>query len=388
MKTMVLLLSSFIIMMLLGTVYAWSVFRVEVEFVYGTTALQSGLPYMTSLFFYAFSMMLTGRFLTVKNARTVMLSGVMLVSLGWYMASRSYDLLSLTLSYGVLIGVGVGMAYGVPVFIVNQRYQKSGLYTGIILSGFGASPLVTAPLVHHLISLYGLSQTFFLLGALSILILVPLTFVLSVKDIQLKRIETSDTVAFSSKKFFMLYLLFLIATTIGLMMIGLSYRIGVLNYGFNVRHVALSLSFFAVLNGISRPLFGWIVDRKGFVYSATLSSFLILFGSLLALINQGNNLVVFIISMGLFWFNLGAWLSMLPISIKCYFGTYLYAKRYGLMFTSYGFGAIVGTLLSGLILDIFVETWVLYTIVFAIVLIILWLVVKLRRFDFKLKDQL
>ncbi len=381
MKTVLFLLSGFLLMMFLGTVYAWSVFRVEVEMVYQSSTLQSGLPYMTSLFFYAISMMITGRLLTINNTRMIVLIGVMLVSVGWFLSSVSTTLLLLTMSYGVLIGVGVGMVYGVPVFIVNQRYEKSGLYTGIILSGFGASPLVMAPLVHIWIKDLGLTQTFFIMGTLTLIVLLPLAFMFKTNTVLLKKQETKEY-PFSIKTFVLLYTMFLIATTIGLMMIGLSYRIGVINYRFNVNHVALSLSFFAVLNGIARPLFGWIVDKKGFIFGSGLSISLIVFASLIALFNQGNSLVLYGLSMGLFWFNLGAWLAMLPASIKVYFGTHLYAKRYGLMFTSYGFGAIIGTVLSGVLLDVFIETRFLYILVLVIIVIVLFVTITLKNLRF------
>ncbi len=381
MKTVLFLLSGFLLMMFLGTVYAWSVFRVEVEMVYQSSTLQSGLPYMTSLFFYAISMMITGRLLTINNTRMIVLIGVVLVSVGWFLSSVSTTLLLLTMSYGVLIGVGVGMVYGVPVFIVNQRYEKSGLYTGIILSGFGASPLVMAPLVHIWIKDLGLTQTFFIMGTLTLIVLLPLAFMFKTNTVLLKKQETKEY-PFSIKTFVLLYTMFLIATTIGLMMIGLSYRIGVINYRFNVNHVALSLSFFAVLNGIARPLFGWIVDKKGFIFGSGLSISLIVFASLIALFNQGNSLVLYGLSMGLFWFNLGAWLAMLPASIKVYFGTHLYAKRYGLMFTSYGFGAIIGTVLSGVLLDVFIETRFLYILVLVIIVIVLFVTITLKNLRF------
>ncbi len=378
MKTIGFLLSGFMLMMLMGTVYSWSVFRVEVELVYGTNTLQSGLPYMTSLFFYALSMMVTGRQMTSKNTQSIVLIGVLLIVLGWFLAAQSNSLLQLTIGYGAFIGIGVGMAYGVPVYIVNQRYEKSGLYTGIMLSGFGASPLVTAPLVHYWVQNYGLSQTFLWMSGLSLIILMPLVLVFHSKH-STDQTKQAIEKPYSSKTFALLYILFLVATTIGLMMIGLSYRIGVVNYGFNVNHVAVSLSLFAVLNGISRPLFGWIIDKKGFIYSSTLSSVLILLAVIVAFLNQGNMLFLFAISMGLFWFNLGAWLAMLPASIKLYFGTHLYAKRYGLMFTAYGFGAIIGTVLSGLVLDVFVNTYYLYILVFGIVLFILYVITQLKK---------
>ncbi len=378
MKTFLFVAAGFLMMLFMGTVYAWSVFRVEVETVYGANTLQSGLPYMTSLFFYAVSMMLTGRFLTLKNTKIFALFGAGMIAAGWLLSSQAGSLTTLTLSYGLFIGVGVGMVYGVPVCIMNQSSARSGLYTGIILSGFGASPLVSAPLVHNLIETVGLSDAFFAMGVLSAIVLTPLSLVMKGEK-RLDCAHNSPEAPFSKSAFALLYGMFLLATTIGLMMIGLTHRIGVLNYGFNVRRVVVLLSVFAVLNGLARPMFGHLVDKKGFLLASFLSVGLLLLASLLAMVNQGDALWLFAASMGLFWFNLGAWLSMMPACVKEYFGTSRYAELYGLLFTAYGFGAIFGTILSGIILDVFLATTYLYAAIFLVVVLVVALGVVLKN---------
>ena len=378
MKKILFLTMSFLLMIVMGTVYTWSVFRVEVETVYQTRALQSGLPYMTSLFFYALSMLFTGRYLNKENTRKIALSGAIFIVVGWFLASQSTTLLSLIFAYGVLIGIGVGMIYGIPIYIINQRYERSGLYTGIVLGGFGTSPLFTAPLVHRLLRIYDLNTTFLFMSALALLILLPISLTLKL-NVSNQRPLVITEYPFSLERFSIMYAMFFIATTIGLMMIGLSYRVGVINYQFNVQAVAFSLSFFAVLNGIARPIFGMLIDRKGFLFCSLLSVSLIITAALVALFNQGSSLILYGLSMGLFWFNLGAWLAIIPASIKRYFGTKNYARHYGIMFTAYGFGAIFGTLLSGWILDVFVNTQNLYFTVLAILVIMFYFALRIQK---------
>jgi len=77
--------------------------------------------------------------------------------------------------------------------------------------------------------------------------------------------------------------------------------------------------------------------------------------------------MLFILSFALFWFNLGAWLSMMPAAVKAIYGIDAYARVYGNLFTAYGVGAVAGTLVSGLILDLFEQTTYVYTMVLVIV---------------------
>lgn len=379
MKTILYLFGNVLMMLIMGTVYAWSVFRVEVETVFDASTLESGLPYMTSLFFYALSMMVSGRFLNERTMRRLALLGGALISAGWMIAAFSSGLFLLTLGYGVIIGTGVGMVYGVPVYHINRLYEgKSGLYTGIVLGGFGASPLVTAPVVSLVIRTQGLMAAFLVMGLASLVVLLPLAWMFKRSGLK-SEAAVVETKPYDKQLFWMVYALFLSATAIGLMMIGLTYRIGVTDYAFNANHVALTVSLFAVLNGSARPFFGHLMDTRGFVKSAFLSVGLIVLAALIAFINRGQSLTLYIISFGLFWFNLGAWLAMVPAAIKEYFGKVGYAKRYGVAFTAYGLGAIGGTLLSGFLLDVLDDTRYVYGMILLITAVMAAILFKVMK---------
>ena len=364
-KHALMILSSILMMLMMGTVYAYSVFRYYIETEYQIGTFLSGFPYMTSLFFYALSMMVSGRLLKPSRLRGFVFFGTLLISIGWFISGLSDSYLLLVVSYGVLIGIGVGMVYGVPIYMVQKLYpKKSGLMTGFILLGFGMSPLLTAPLAITLIQNTSLNQTFLIFGMLFLIIQLPLSFLFILKEQKdFKSIKPDLVVTEKLKPFKRIYGLFVIATTIGLMMIGLSYQVGVVYYAFDAREVTLSLSFFALMNGIARPIFGRLMDRKGFKFSVLLSLFLIFFASVIGLVNQGQHLILYVISFGLFWFNLGAWLAIVPATIKEFYGIKQYSRKYGVMFTAYGIGSILGTSISGTIMDLFGGTAYLYIMI-------------------------
>lgn len=357
-------ITSVILMLLIGSVYTYSVFRPFVEDRFTLNTLQSGLPYMLSLFFYALSMMLTGRILTTKNQRMILIIGILLIGLGWFLAGFASHFMIFLMGYGVMIGVGVGMVYGIPIKGIQDRFPlKKGLMTGLVLLGFGLSTLIVAPLSTYLIETYGLSQTFYIYAMIFMIVLVPISLILGIHQDASEVSNIQENQKILNVSSIKLYLYFVMATTIGLMMIGLSYYIGVTVYGFNPWSIALSMSLFAVMNGISRPIFGWLMDRKGFYYSVKLSLLLIISASVISIINQGTHLVLFMISYGIFWFNLGAWLAIIPAAVSMKYGRERYAKQYGLFFTGYGIGAIIGTLLSGFIMDLFGNTTYIYLII-------------------------
>jgi len=287
----------------------------------------------------------------------------------------------LVISYGVLIGTGVGMVYGVPIYMVQKLYpKKSGMMSGIILLGFGMSPLITAPLASILINNTDLKTTFLIFSVLFLVIQLPLSYFFILKEYtEFKTIRLDTTLNEKIKPFKRIYVLFIIATTIGLMMIGLSYQIGVTYYDFNTRDVTLSLSFFALLNGLARPLFGRLMDKKGFKFSVLISLSLITLASIIGLVNQGEHIVSYIISFGLFWFNLGAWLAIVPATIKEFYGVKHYSRKYGMMFTAYGIGSIVGTLISGTVMELFEWTGFLYLLVLIFMGVSLFIVLNIKQ---------
>lgn len=378
-KHILWVLSCITMMLLMGTVYAYSVLRYHIESLYQTRTLESGLPYMTALFFYACSMMVTGRYLKPKRLRKIVFYGTLLIISGYFLSGITTHIYALTLTYGVLIGTGVGMVYGVPIYMVQILFpKKSGQMTGLILLGFGMSPLITAPLSRILIETWSLRETFFVLGFIFLMIQLPLSYLFIVKEKKTFNAQKEeDSTKIKLKPFKRIYALFVIATTIGLMMIGLTYTIGVDFYDLNPNQVTLMISLFAILNGIARPLFGWVMDQTSTRVSGLISVGLMILGSLVGILNQGTSAILFGITFGLFWFNLGAWLAIIPATVKAYYGVKQYAKTYGKLFTAYGLGAILGTLISGFILDFFDHTVYLYSSLLVLMGVSIVLLIKL-----------
>jgi MFS family permease len=371
MKKWIEIILSMVLMLFMGSIYAYSVFRSEVMAYYNINLFLSGLPYMTALAFYAISMFVTGKIIKRDNTSLIAVLGLLTISLGFLVASLSNQLWMLIAGYGVFAGFGVGLTYSVPIFRLQQRKSKhTGFYTGLILLGFGASPLVTANLIKWFLS-FGLKEALLYMSIL-FLVLSPIGLIYH-KEAKIKRVKYK---VIWDRPFMLLYMLFVLGTSVGLMMIGLSLQVGTL-YAFNLNHITLLLSIFAVFNGLSRPLFGYLMDKYGFKFSAMLSIGLIILASIIGLINQGQSILLYGISFSLYWFNLGAFLSLMPQVIKTYYGKDLYASYYGVLFTAYGVAALFGHLLSGVILDYVGKTVYLYLAILVVSLMALWIIKRL-----------
>ncbi len=361
-KLISIIIASFWMMLLMGTVYAYSIFRTEVKDYYQLSTLASGLPYMFSLFFYALFMMITGRVLNDKNLRRYVCIGSLSIITGFLLSSITSHFIILVIGYGFFIGSGVGIVYGIPIYIIQRTTSlKKGFLTGLVLFGFGLSPLITAPLGRLLLISFGLHQTFFVFSMIFIMTQLPLSLLFKIRfDDDKYQKSTLSYRSLFNLKFISLYVLFIITSAIGLMMIGLSYQAGATYYEFDIHIVTLSLSVFAICNGFARPIFGYIIDKFGLFKPSLISLSLIGISAIIGILNQGQHFSIFLISYSIFWFNLGAWLSIMPSMIKTYYQKEDYAKVYGAIFTAYGIGAIISTLISGSIIDILGSTSYIY----------------------------
>jgi OFA family oxalate/formate antiporter-like MFS transporter len=381
-----------VIMMCLGTVYSWSVFRLSIEELFNIGSTQSGLPYMVSLAFYSLFMFLTGKYLNKYNPRTIISIGALLVALGWILSAFAPNVYVLTITYGVIIGAGMGIAYGPPMTVVAKWFsEKKGLAVGLILIGFGLSPLATAPLVRILIENYGVMKTFMILGISFGLIIPLLSYPFKYpSDSDTRNLETTSTTKndindittaemIKSGNFKGLYFNFIIGTMIGLMLIGMTSNIGVKFIKLSPKTVALLISVFAVFNGIGRPIFGLLTDKLSAKKTMLISYGLIITGALLMLMAKVGSLLLFSIAFSIFWFNLGGWLAIAPTATLSMYGTKHYSQNYGVVFTGYGIGAITGVMASGLILDVLQNYHFIFYFVIALCTIGIFLSQKMMR---------
>lgn len=369
-----------LIMLMIGTVYSYSVFRVSLESQFNLSTSLSGVPYMFALASYALFMLISGRFVHTTHPRKMMLIGSFLVAAGWILSAFSPNIFIFTLTYGVISGAGVGIVYGVPMAVVARWFpERKGLAVGSVLIGFGLSPILTAPLASILVTQFGVMNAFLLLG-IGFLVLLPLlswAFKYPEDERSLQEhiqtspqplsIDTKDMI--KNRTFIGLYLNFILGTTIGLMMIGLTANVGIHYVGFSRLEVSQWMALFAVFNGLGRPIFGWLTDKFDSRFAMLLSYTLISISSIILVLWGKDNIAAYIVAFCIYWFNLGGWLAIAPTSTLRLYGLRNYSQNYGVVFTAYGIGAILGVLSSGMILDIFNNYQ--YVFIFIITLCIL-----------------
>ncbi|MEN9269148.1 MAG: OFA family MFS transporter [Thermostichales cyanobacterium HHBFW_bins_127] len=339
-----------LVLLCLGTVYSWSLFRKPLEAELGIGATASLLPYTIAF------MPIAGRWIPRWGPRRVTALGGLAVGLGYCLASLADQIGTLILSYGVIAGTGVGITYGVPMAVMARWFpERRGLAVGLTVIGFGLSPLITAPLAAYGLRHVGPRLTLGILGVVFTLLILSCAWVLRFPPSEWGSQPTQPLARqvplWQQRRFYGLWGAYALGTLVGLSAIGISAPVGEEVIGLDPGLAARCVSLFAVFNGLSRPLFGWLSDRWPPERVAGLSYGLMLVASLLMLTAGLGDLLPYGVAFALFWFCLGGWLAMAPALTLRLFDPAHYAQNYGLVFTAYGVGALLGTAVTGWLRD-------------------------------------
>jgi OFA family oxalate/formate antiporter-like MFS transporter len=134
----------------LGGVYAWSTFSKAMTsadaFGWSTTAV--AIPFETAIGMIFVGSFLGGRLQDARGPRTVAMVGGLIYAAGVILASfaNQNSFWLLILGYGVIAGFGLGMAYIVPIAMLQKWFpDHAGLITGIAVGGFGFGAVITSP---------------------------------------------------------------------------------------------------------------------------------------------------------------------------------------------------------------------------------------------------
>ncbi|HMZ31030.1 MAG: L-lactate MFS transporter [Methanomicrobiales archaeon] len=362
-----LVIVGMIINLCLGTIYSWSVFVGPLTSYFqdtlGLTVTPNEIlmPFSVFLAFFAIAMTLTGKYIESIGPRKITILGGILTGLGWLLASTVTSVWMLYIVYGVIGGIGVGIAYGVPVAVAARWFpDRRGAAVGLTLLGFGFSAFITANIAGYLIGTTGVMNTFRIFGIvfmiLIVLLALPLRFppegwrpagwVPPVPKKGEELCEYDRSAMIRTSTFYGLWFCYFIGCLAGLMAISIAKPVGT-EIGIATGLATILVGFFAIFNGGGRPVFGALTDRFNPRNTAILSFVLIALAS--SLLWQMPSVPVYILAFAILWGCLGGWLAIAPTATGSYFGTCDYPRCYGVVFLAYGAGAIAGPQLAGFI---------------------------------------
>lgn len=170
-------------MLFAGIIYGWSILKTP--FVAFWTASELALNFTITMTAFCFGGFF-GAKLSKKFGILVSILTAGLLSCAGFVLTSMLDgssILMLYISYGVLAGLGIGIAYNAVISTVNAWFpDKKGLCSGCLMMGFGASSLVIGNLASAIMEVLGWQTAYILLGAALGLVLLITALVLKRPD--------------------------------------------------------------------------------------------------------------------------------------------------------------------------------------------------------------
>jgi OFA family oxalate/formate antiporter-like MFS transporter len=340
--------------------YGWTLFVTPLDerFHWGRAAIQVAftLFVVSETWLVPFEGYLVDHF----GPRPVILAGGVLVGLSWVIESYA-DSLMLLYAGAVIGGVGAGAVYGTCVGNALKWFpDRRGLAAGLTAMGFGAgSALTLIPIAQH-IALHGYAATFLLFGVLQGVAVFLLGWLLRAPPAghETTLACTPETPPSRQYKpwqmaatpvFWTMYAMFVMMAAGGLMA---TAQLGPISHDFRIANTPVSLagitlpaltfalSIDRVLNGVTRPFFGWVSDKIGRETTMGIAFALEGFG-IMALALFGHDPIAFVILSGFVFFAWGEIYSLFPALCCDIFGPRYAAANAGLLYTAKGTAALL-----------------------------------------------
>ena len=335
----------------LGILYAWSIFKSAIEKDFGWDPARLNDPYAVCCLVFSFVMILGGRCQDRFGPKWTAVLGGVLVAAGLGISSQSSDYLVWVLGFGVLAGIGIGFGYSAATPPALKWFPASmtGKVAGVVVAGFGLAPLYIAPLTDLLLKKGGVGfatlfySLFFLISVCGLAMLLKNPeekALVAGKNSPALQVSVQPLGLFVRKDFYLLWMIYFIASGAGLMVISSINGMAKKSMG---EMAFLAVVVLALGNASGRVVAGFVSDKIG--RKATLLGVTILQAICMLLAVPVTETLSFPILLVLLataiGFHYGANLCLFPAFAKDLYGLKNFGVNYGILFTAWGAGGFV-----------------------------------------------
>ena len=340
----------------IGSVYCWSLIKNNIAIEMGVASSQIEFAFSLAIFFLGMSAAFCGRFIE-KNVKYSSLISAICFTSGLFLTTVAMHLHTiplLFLSYGCIMGIGLGIGYLSPVKTLMLWFgEHKGLATGIAISGFGLSKAILSPFIEWCNANYSIYVTLWTISLVSMFCMLLASALIKKPE---GWVETTDKFSIkevwkiiTNSEYIKIWLIFYINTTLGLCLISFEKDLCLTN---GIVAVGIISSLTAFFNTIGR--FGYsscsdFFKRKEIIYVIIFASSLIvcaIYGLNLINIGAATILLLCVINAGY-----GGGFSTLPILLQSKFGIENIATIHGMALSAWAWAGLSGNQLSNLVIN-------------------------------------
>ncbi len=366
-----LILGIVCMVMIANLQYGWTLFVLPMDQAHhwGKAAIQ--VAFTIFVIGETWLLPLAGYVIDRIGPRLTVSAGGVLIGLSWVMNGFA-DTLTLLYVAAAIGGIGAGFIYGATVGNAIKWFpDRRGLAAGLTAAGFGAGSAVTVIPISNMIAGSGYQATFIAFGLVQGIVVALVGLVLRAPPGQDARPEAplsagGMTATLPSRLheltldhppgrvarepvFWVMYLMFVMVGAGGLMA---TAQLSVIATDFGVATTPVTLFFITmpaltfalsldrVLNGVTRPFFGWVSDHIG-RENTMFVAFLLEGLGIFALIAFATSPAAFVVLSGMVFFAWGEIYSLFPATCGDTFGRRFAATNYGMLYTAKGTAALL-----------------------------------------------
>lgn len=353
----------------IGTVYCWSLFKNDIANYIEKPVGQVEWAFSLAIFVLGMSAAFGGKLVEKDIHKSSLLSALFFVAgmagTGFFIYQKS--LIGIYVSYGIVMGIGLGIGYLTPVKTLMLWFDKQkGLATGLAVAGFGLAKVIASPLMEKLlgdrnsegtlVNAANIYTMFYILAGIYLVMMVIGHLLLKkpagYEEKSIQAGSCSYRKVLTNKTFIGIWLMFYINITCGLALI--SQEKGILAFiGFGAIGVVSSLT--AIFNAGGRIVFSsWgdrLKDRNSIYKIIFISSIAII---LLTILLDGltNSMAVLIIALlCIVNAGYGGGFASLPPLLSDRFSVDTISTVHGLALSAWALAGLSGNQLSAFILE-------------------------------------
>jgi MFS transporter, OFA family, oxalate/formate antiporter len=288
--------------------------------------------------------------------RTLVAVGAALTGLGWVLSARADSIWMLFLTYGLFCGVGTGIVYvGVVGLMARWFPDRRGFAIGIVAAGYGMGAMLTTFPISSMLTTSGAPMTLVVFGV--ILGGVGVLAALGLREPRVgetpapaaSRAHGRDVTPANMLKTPIFWLMFAMMTMMstGGLMVTSNFANFARDFGvadvlvLGLAALPFALTVDRLLNGFTRPFFGWVSDGIGRENTMGLA-FGIEAAAILLVLAFRHDAPAFIVLSGLVFFGWGEIFSLFPSTLTDTFGARNATTNYGFLYIAQGVGSILG----------------------------------------------
>jgi OFA family oxalate/formate antiporter-like MFS transporter len=343
--------------------YGWTLFVNPIHDAHGWTLSSIQVAFTIFVLVETWLVPIEGYLVDRIGPRFVGVAAGILVAGSWVINSVA-DTLPLLYLGAVVGGIGAGAVYGACVGNALKWFpDRRGLAAGLTAMGFGAGSALTVFPIANMIRAQGYQTTFFKFGIAQGAVVFLVSWFLRAPDADfaasratpmrgsaaIRARDYTPVEMLRTPAFWVMFVMFALTASGGLIataqLTPIARDFGVSDspvslFGVTLLALPFALSMNRVLNGVSRPFFGWVSDHLGREHTMMIA-FTLEGGVILLLSQFGGNPMAFVLLTGLVFFAYGEIYSLFPAICGDAYGRRFASANAGLLYVAKGVASLV-----------------------------------------------